>query len=188
MKVCQKCNAQMADTAKFCTVCGWQAAESAPASVPFQAAPPQPQAEQFQPSGYDRPLQVAPTDNRKTYSILAYIGIFWLFGMLAAPEKFDRRVRFHVGQGIMASIVSAACCIVAAILSAIFNSLFTTETTIFGYGTGYYETSPVAEAISTLLWLAAAGITVFFAVYGIIKIRHNEDGYLPLIGKFAFYK
>ena len=131
--------------------------------------------QQFQPS--------PPPDNRKTYSILSYIGILWLFGLFAAPEKFDARVRFNVGQGIMATIASVALSIVAWILSMIMNVIFRTEVAY-----GFYVKSPAATAISVILWLAAAGISIFFMVYGIVKVCKNQDTYLPVIGKLAFYK
>ncbi len=196
MKVCQKCNNQLADNACFCGVCGTKVEKNDSFnSLSQNLEGQQQQLNQFvtpnyqQQPIYNQQFQpMPPADNRKTYSIMSYIGILWLFGLLASPEKFDKRVRFNVGQGIMASIVSVACSVIAAILSAIFNAIFTTEQTLWGYGTGYYETSATAGILSTLVWLIAVGISAFFMVYGIVKVSQNKDCYLPIIGKLAFYK
>ncbi len=195
MKVCQKCNKTLEDSARFCTGCGARTDECNSSNIQPQSTNEQcqttPQTNNFQPqqTTYSQPfIPAEPADNRKAYSIISYIGILWLFGMLAVPEKFDRRVRFNVGQGIMASITSAICSIAAVILSTIFNIAFTEEQTVFGYGTGYYETSATADILSTLVWMAAFGISVFYTVWGIVKVCQNRDGYLPIIGRFAFYK
>ncbi len=195
MKVCPKCNYQLADDACFCTACGTRTGNADLPNAQQQGmyGQSQPTMPPFSPQGqqpiYTQPFQpVAPADNRKTYCILSYVGVLWLFGMLSSPEKFDRRVRFNVGQGILASIVSAACAVLAVIFSAIFDAIFTVEQTVFGYGTGYYETSAAGSILSTLVWLIASGISIFYMVYGIVKVSQNKDSYLPLIGKLSFYK
>ena len=50
--------------------------------------------------------------NAKTFSILAYIGLLWLLGLLISPEKTSPFVRSHVNNGIVLSIFcGAATCI-----------------------------------------------------------------------------
>ena len=50
--------------------------------------------------------------NAKTFSILAYIGLLWLLGLLISPEKTSPFVRNHVNNGIVLSIFcGAATCI-----------------------------------------------------------------------------
>ena len=50
--------------------------------------------------------------NAKTFSILAYIGLLWLLGLLISPEKTSPFVRSHVNNGIV-------LCITGAILACI---------------------------------------------------------------------
>ena len=45
-----------------------------------------------------------PVGNDKLYSILAYIGILWLIGLLAAPEKDHAFTKNHVNNGIVLCI------------------------------------------------------------------------------------
>ena len=177
MKICPGCGMQSDDSALFCTGCGAKLESSETKTPPIVLnANSQP----FQPA--------APTDNRKTYSILAYIPVLWLFGLLSSPEKFDGRVKFNVGQGIMLTITGGALSIVAGILTLINNLIFRTQVSYFGFGTGEYTVSPVAGVLNTLVWIAVLGIVVFYAVYGIVKVSKDSDSYLPIIGKLAFYK
>jgi len=103
-----------------------------------------------------------------------------------AQEKTDPRVRFHVGQGIILSIYSFGLSIVTGIISFVLSMFLTTQR--YGWGIYYTTTSPIATIISSVLWLAVWGSTVFLAVMAIININKNQDKPLPIIGKFAFYK
>ena len=50
--------------------------------------------------------------NAKLFSILAYISVLWLLGLLISPEKTSPFVRSHVNNGIVLSITAAIlCCI-----------------------------------------------------------------------------
>ena len=53
-------------------------------------------------------------NNNKLYNILAYFGILWLVGLIAAKDEPD--VKFHVNQGIVLTIGWVA----AGVLSFIF--------------------------------------------------------------------
>lgn len=44
------------------------------------------------------------TPRAKTFSVLAYIGFLWIFGILCDPEKNDPYVRSHLNNGIVLSI------------------------------------------------------------------------------------
>ena len=50
--------------------------------------------------------------NAKLFSILAYISVLWLLGLLISPEKTSPFVRNHVNNGIV-------LCITGAILACI---------------------------------------------------------------------
>ncbi|MBQ1292983.1 MAG: hypothetical protein IIY21_03010, partial [Clostridiales bacterium] len=43
--------------------------------------------------------------NAKLFSILSYVGILWLLGLLISPEKTSPFVRSHVNNGIIISIM-----------------------------------------------------------------------------------
>lgn len=53
------------------------------------------------------------SDNTKLFSILAYLGILWLVGLLAAKD--NKAVMFHVNQGIILTIVNVIGTVVFAI-------------------------------------------------------------------------
>ena len=57
-------------------------------------------------------------ENKKLYSILAYIGLLWLIPFLA--EKNDPDVKFHVGQGLPLLIVEVIVIILSALLPILF--------------------------------------------------------------------
>ncbi|MBR3462200.1 MAG: hypothetical protein K5875_01870 [Saccharofermentans sp.] len=58
------------------------------------------------------PVSEQLPSNAKLFSILAYIGLLWLLGLLISPEKTSPFVRSHVNNGIV-------ICITGAILACI---------------------------------------------------------------------
>ena len=117
------------------------------------------------------------SDNIKIYKILSYIGFLWIIGLFV-PEKNDKKLRFHVGQGIIVSIVN----------NLIVANIFRHEIMYFGYPTGVYNVSGVGVAIQTILNLALVAATIAYAVIGIMNVVNNKEKELPIIGKLAFYK
>lgn len=53
--------------------------------------------------------------NDKLFAIIAYIGIFWLVGLLVAPEKDHAFVKNHVNNGILLTLCSVVANIILAI-------------------------------------------------------------------------
>lgn len=53
------------------------------------------------------------SDNTVLFSVLSYIGILWLIGLLA--DKENAAVRFHVNQGILLTILSLVSSVLAVI-------------------------------------------------------------------------
>ncbi len=203
MKNCPKCNAQLDDGVKFCVSCGAPVDVQAQPEVQQQAAP-QPEA-QTPPQGAQQNAQSAqgaqqpftpqqpfahsaPSDNRKMFSVLAYIPLLWLIGLLVAPEKNDARVRFNVGQGIIANIAIVVLNVAAAIIRTLLYLIFRTEQKLWGFGTGVYSTPGFVNVLSNLLAYGVNIVSLLLIVYGIYKVCKDEDAYLPVIGKFAFYK
>lgn len=205
MKKCPKCNTELDDGTAFCTYCGadLRASGNPPQNSPSGAQygapqPTQPQYSQQQYSQqqysqqpqYGQFVPAAPADNRKTYSVMSYISILWLFGMFSAPEKYDPRVRFNVGQGIIASIFNAGLSLIGALMTWGLKVIFTkevTETLLYQTVT-VTKTSAAFGILTFLLWFLIGGIAIFFMVYGIIKVCQNKDSYLPVIGRWSFYR
>ena len=159
MKNCPKCNFENWDDAAVCTGCGHR----------FDAGE----------NGGEQ-----SSKNWKLYSIFSYISIFWLLGMLIPPDKFDPRVRFHVGQGIIASIVNAA---IGFILSGVAFILGL----IFGIITANASSTALSVICGLIIWLvilAGCALTLILPIIGIINVCKNKQEKLPLVGKFAFYK
>ena len=63
--------------------------------------------------------------NAKLFSILSYVGILWLLGLLISPEKTSPFVRSHVNNGIIISILECipfvgwVCGIICAVMGII---------------------------------------------------------------------
>ena len=107
MANCVKCNAELAEGAKFCPACGAN-----------QAA--QPQAE---PDLADKIMGINNTadttadydkkdiEDNKFMAILAYIGLLFLVPLFAAKES--KFAQFHTNQGILLFIVGIAGAIIA---------------------------------------------------------------------------
>lgn len=148
----------------FCENCGKQVPENGVCGCAqaAQSQPQQPQPQQQPQQPYQAPAQ---SDNRKTYSYLSYIGILWLIGMFAAPEKEDPGVRFHVGQGILISIVMVA-----------FN--------VFGGVIRYFTPDGLWGLVNFCIWAAPLAL----AIIGLVNVNKGQQKPLPVIGGLAFYK
>ena len=121
--------------------------------------------------------KTSKTDIR-VYSILSYIGILWLVGLLGS-DKDNKSVRFHVGQGILVSIMWT---IVNFINSLFIANIFRTNYIVYGsYTSGV---SSFGSFIMTMLNC----IPLVFSIIGIINAFNKKDVCLPYIGKYSFYK
>lgn len=112
----------------------------------------------------------------KWWNVLSYCGILWLVTMLACPNKDKKEVKFHIGQGILISILIAVVYIVNRVIIA---NIFTTQIWF-----GYRTTSGLGYSIMWILNL----VPTVFAIIGIINAYKGKQEELPIIGKFAFYK
>lgn len=120
------------------------------------------------------------SSNTKIYKILSYIGILWLVGLLV-QEKDDKAVRFHVGQGMLITILGVVIGIFNSLVVA--NVFVTTQIGIWGLAE-YKTTSGLGVFIMFVLWLLPSVL----AVIGIINAAKDQEKELPIIGKMAFYK
>ncbi len=122
-------------------------------------------------------------DNYKVYKILSYFGILWLVGLLSSAKN-DSSVRFHVGQGIILTIVYAIILIVVQLInSLVISNIF--QQKLFGIPIGV---SPTGLAIIGFLNMALVVVYSIYAIIGIVNVCKGEDKELPIIGSHAFYK
>jgi len=175
---CEKCGKKLEEN----EICGCEQSEAPPVTPsvpepPAEPAVPVPAA----PAAVWQPPAAPSSDNRKLFSILAYIGWLWIFGLVLPPEKTDPRVRFNAGQGMLLSVFSLAMLVAATVCSGIIH-------VIFAYRLGPVSLAPVGAFFSLILWLAYLLFTIGYEVLGIVRVAVNKDKYLPVIGKYAFYK
>ena len=123
------------------------------------------------------PQQPLYSNHQKLFSILSYIGILWLFGLLVTPERYDARVRFHVGQGMVLTIANVCLSVILRVLNALISAL---SITILGSFAGLLLTA--------ILSLTVAVCTIGWMVDGIVQVCTGSDKPLPLIGKYAFFR
>lgn len=118
------------------------------------------------------------SSNVKLYSILSYIGILWIVGLLV-KEKSDKTVRFHVGQGMLLTLLNI---VISVINRAIIGNIF--SVTEYVLGVPYRTVSGLGLAIEFILSL----IPFVLMIIGIVNASKCKEEELPVIGKFAFYK
>lgn len=119
-------------------------------------------------------------DSTKVYKILSYIGILWIVGLFV-QEKDDESVKFHVGQGMLVTIVAI---VISLINDLVISQIFiTTKYHYFGFRM-YQMTSFFG---SVIMWMLSL-IPIALAIIGIVNAAKDKDEELPIIGKYAFYK
>lgn len=119
-------------------------------------------------------------DNLKVYKVLSYIGILWIVGLLV-PEKDNKSVKFHVGQGMLVTILWVVISVINDIFVA--QMFFVNNFSYWNFG----ENIVTTMLGGTLMWMLSL-IPIVFSILGIVNALKDEDKELPLIGKFAFYK
>ena len=123
----------------------------------------------------NQPPYTAPGDSTKTFSILSYVGILWIVGLLA--DRNNPIVKFHVNQGIILSIFEFILGIVLSIAKAMISAIFiqTFSWTVFIPRFGM--------AINGLLSFAGWCLVLVFSIMGIIRASQGRREPLPLIGR-----
>lgn len=101
--------------------------------------------------------------NLKIFSILSYIGIFWIVGLIS--ERDDPVVRFHINQGIIKTVVFSSLWFVIFVVSKILAAI-----------------STILLSIVALLWLAYFLIMFVYVILGIINVKNEVQRPLPIIG------
>lgn len=117
------------------------------------------------PENYTRPIK---KDYTTLFSVLCYIPLLWLIGLLLDLE--NPIVKFHINQGIALNIFSFGLNIIIAAITSVLLFLF-----------------PASVFITTLLSILSGLATFIFMILGIINAIKKELKPLPLIGKiFTF--
>lgn len=108
------------------------------------------------------------TDIRKLTSVLSYVPLLWLIGLLIYPS--DRYVQFHVNQGVLLNIVF----LTLGMIVNIFNTML-------------LLISPVMLFLTTLIYILLAMIMLIYMILGIINAYNNSVKTLPAIGKIYVF-
>ena len=182
---CNKCGSQLPDDAKFCNACGAPigaaAADNAQAGT-AQTPPVQGQNSAGKP-GSDFDFSKKPDDRtgdfdpadvaaNKGLSVLSYLGILFFIPLVAKPDS--KYCKFHSNQGLVLLILEIALGIVRAILNAVISTVFVRAFHVFW----------VASAVSGVLNLAVAAVTLGLMIYGIVNAATGKAKELPVIGQF----
>lgn len=115
--------------------------------------------------------------NVRLYSILSYVGFLWIIGVLV-KEKDNKTLKFHVGQGIILSILWFAIGTFGKVVS-FFGDLI--DFIDFPFG--------VIGSIASLIIMIPLFIFAFvLMIIGIMNANNGKEEELPVIGQFAFYK
>ncbi len=154
-KFCEYCGSPISEKAEVCTSCGkYTSLHKSNATVKIEVK------------------------DTKIFNVLSYLGILWIIGMLS-DHKNDKDVKFHIGQGMLVTILYVA---VGVINNLIIANVFVTRVTYWYYT--YKTTSGLGYFLMWLLWLVPGVLSVI----GIINAAKGETKELPVIGKYAFYK
>lgn len=124
-------------------------------------------------NNYQPPNHVS---NIKIYCYLAYIPFLWLVGLFV-PEKDDAEVRFHVGQGIILTIVAF---ILNAVVTVVANILYVVL--------GLFIWSSFLASLLQIIRIIPTIIVIIYIIIGCLNVRNNVLRPLPIIGQFAFYR
>ena len=85
--------------------------------------------------------------------------------MLVEPEKDDPKVKFHVGQGLILTILSAGLNIAQKLLGLI-----------------------LPDFLDVILGLAITAVSAALFIIGVINAYNGAENELPIVGQFSFYK
>ncbi|HOP65599.1 MAG TPA: hypothetical protein PLX66_01040 [Bacilli bacterium] len=156
-------------TEKFCEYCGSNISEQAEVC---------PNCGKYTSLHKEKETKKVGNTNTKIFNVLSYLGILWIVGMLS-DHKDDKDVKFHIGQGMLVTIVYFA---VALVNNLIIANVFVTKVDYWYYT--YKTTSSLGIFLMWILWL----VPTVLSIIGIINAARGEEKELPVIGKYAFYK
>lgn len=174
MANCYKCNAEVAEDAKFCPVCGANLTEKVdPAQEEAAATSSKPNFTEKVANLNNTEDKTGEMDEKdiadnKVMAVLSYLGLLVLIPIFAA--KNSPFARFHANQGLVLCIFMVAYGIVTAILNAILIAI-----------------SYRLYFIGTILSLLYIGFGIL-AIIGIVNAAQGKAKALPIIGKIKILK
>ncbi len=113
-------------------------------------------------------------DNAKAFSIMSYISILWLVGLLA--DKNNPKVRFHVNQGIILTIFEVAVNVLFSIIKSFISAIFIQSFS------GVVVVSQLGVTLNGMLTLTAWCLYIAFMIIGILHAVQDREEPLPIIG------
>lgn len=115
--------------------------------------------------------------NVRLYSILSYVGFLWIIGVLV-KEKDNKTLKFHVGQGIILSILWVAIGTFGKVVSFFVDLIDFID---FPFGV-------IGSIASLIIMIPLFIFTFVLMIIGIMNANNGKEEELPVIGQFAFYK
>lgn len=185
MAKCTKCGADLADGAKFCTVCG----EKQPESASGQASQTGASASSSSNASIDfsetlkkfndtedttAEFEQSDIDSNKVMGVLAYLSWLVLIPLLAASKS--KFARFHTNQGLVLAIFEVIWGVAFAIISTILSAVF-----------GLIHLLFIATVIITVLKLVNLAFFIL-AIIGIVNVVNGKAKQLPFIGRITLIK
>lgn len=126
---------------------------------------------------YTSMLDPRDVRDNKVFTIFAYLGLFVLIPMFAAPKN-SKYSRYHANQGL----VLLLCNVAYSILSWLLNLI---KLPVYRYG--FYAGKATPVFISVILWIIWLPILAL-TIYGIVNAARGKCRDLPFIGKFKLLK
>lgn len=169
----------------FCSKCGKQIPDGAACDCTQNVQPQQTRQSQQQQTLYVQPYVKDP---KTSCAKMSYILFFWLSGLFSAEYKDDALVRFHTGQSIILSVVTASLLVCKNVLFSVISYLVSMFGNISFSG---FTISAEPTAVFVIKLLINLFILVFYIVFvclGISAASKKILKPLPIIGKLAFYK
>lgn len=114
------------------------------------------------------------SDNTRAFSVLSYISVLWLVGLLAEPN--NQKVRFHVNQGIILTIFQVVLTVALSIVKSLINIVF-----IQAFS-GIFFISHLGMFVNGLLSLVSTCLFLAYMVIGILHAAQDRQVPLPIIG------
>ena len=130
-------------------------------------------------------MAVNKYDDIKIFKIISYLGL-WIVGLFV-KQKNDKKLKFHVGQGIILSIYCVISNLVKIIITELANSIFKYEYNILGIKTVVLHLNTMGKIIVTTVSLVQVLSIILFAIIGIRNVLNDKQKELPIIGRFSFY-
>lgn len=182
MAKCTKCGADLADGAKFCTVCGTKQPEAASGQTAQSGASSASGSIDFSETlkkfndteDTTAEFEQSDIDSNKVMGVLAYLSWLVLIPLLAASKS--KFARFHTNQGLVLAICEVIWGVVLKIVSTILATVF-----------GLIHLSFIASIIITLLNLVNLAFFIL-TILGIVNVCNGKAKQLPIIGRITLIK